>query len=63
MVRNGGHWNSQKTHCKRGHELTPDNCYENRAGRKCKTCARDRAAAQYAGLKSSDDKHPATPFE
>ncbi len=32
-----------KTHCKRGHERTP----ENLTGRSCKVCARARAAAHY----------------
>jgi hypothetical protein len=48
----GGHHNALKTHCLRGHPLTPDNVYANGQGRKCKTCARDRAAAQYAAKKA-----------
>lgn len=44
----GGHHNALKTHCKHGHALTADNVYTNGPGRKCKTCARGRAAARYA---------------
>lgn len=39
----------KKTHCKNGHELTPDNCYTNnvnskgRLWRNCVKCAKDRA--------------------
>lgn len=35
--------NSRKTHCKRGHELTAENCYEYPGKRVCKLCARERA--------------------
>jgi hypothetical protein len=31
--------NGQKTHCKRGHEFTPENTYVNAYGRKCRACA------------------------
>lgn len=48
----GGHHNTLKTHCVRNHALTPDNVYPGGRGRKCKTCARDRAAAQYAAKKA-----------
>jgi len=33
--------NARKTHCERGHELTPENTYmrkDSRGGRQCKTC-------------------------
>lgn len=30
--------NAQKTHCKRGHEFTPDNTYLKKTGRECKAC-------------------------
>lgn len=33
--RNG---NSAKTHCKHGHEFTPENTCRNGKGRKCRTC-------------------------
>lgn len=38
---------SQKTHCVRGHELTPENCYPvglESGERTCSICSRDRAA-------------------
>ena len=47
--------NAAKTHCKRGHEFTPENTYRyiqhGRSGesRACKTCMRERAAAKYRG--------------
>lgn len=32
--------NNRKTHCIRGHELTPENCYSKRSGvRQCRKCA------------------------
>lgn len=49
----GGHHNALKTHCSNGHEFTQDNIYPNGQGRKCKTCARDRSAAQYAAKKAA----------
>lgn len=34
--------NARKTHCKRGHEFTPDNTYRTgRGGRGCRTCKRE----------------------
>jgi hypothetical protein len=40
LVRHGTHWQARKTHCKNGHEFTPDNTYIRReGGRKCKRCA------------------------
>lgn len=35
--------NARKTHCKRGHPLTPENCYDYAGKRECKLCARERA--------------------
>lgn len=39
--------NAQKTHCKRGHEFTPENTYpqKNRSGngRACRTCEREKS--------------------
>lgn len=35
--------NARKTHCKRGHEFTPENTYVYKSGsRSCRTCMRDR---------------------
>jgi len=39
---------SEQTHCKRGHEFTPDNIYwKKNGGKNCKTCNRARAAQFY----------------
>lgn len=40
--------NARKTHCVRGHPLTPENCYEYPGRRVCKLCARERARKQYS---------------
>jgi hypothetical protein len=32
-----------RTHCKRGHEFTPENTYLAPTGRQCRTCGRERA--------------------
>lgn len=38
--------NARKTHCKRGHEFSPENTYRDPAGgRRCRQCARDGKAA------------------
>lgn len=45
-----GAWQAAKTHCKHGHEFTPDNIYwigPEKTMRACKTCAIDRANADY----------------
>lgn len=46
-MRRGYGWagqNARKTHCVKGHPLTPDNCYPSDKGyRVCITCARIRA--------------------
>lgn len=36
----GRHFNSMKTHCKHGHELTPENTYHSKKGRLCRVCRR-----------------------
>lgn len=42
MVAKGRHWSANYTHCKRGHELTPDNTMTTRyQRRRCRTCALD----------------------
>lgn len=43
--RRGSGWagkNSLKTHCKRGHEFTPENTISRPLGRECRQCAVDR---------------------
>jgi HNH endonuclease len=47
---NGIHQRS-KTHCKRGHEFTPENTGRQRHGRYCRTCNNDRNRAQYDAAK------------
>lgn len=41
-IRHGTNFNgnSRKTHCKHGHEFTPENTVPNGNGRKCRTCHR-----------------------
>ena len=43
---------ARQTHCKRGHEFTPENTYLRKRGHKterfCRTCARKRDADRYA---------------
>lgn len=42
-VRNGKHWQANKTTCNNGHDFTPENTYIRREGtRCCITCARAR---------------------
>ncbi|WP_044476437.1 NUMOD4 motif-containing HNH endonuclease [Rhodococcus aetherivorans] len=42
-VRHGRDHNASKTHCKHGHEFTPENTYERtEGGRTCRTCRRAR---------------------
>jgi hypothetical protein len=43
MIKKGRHLEQQKTHCKRGHEFTPENIYwtgTNKKRRECLTCKR-----------------------
>ena len=51
-VRNGKHHEARKTHCKRGHEFTPENIkpQSGRKGRKCRTCFNARARAKTLGM-------------
>ena len=37
-IRHGTHHNASKTHCKRGHEFTPENTGRQRTGRWCRQC-------------------------
>jgi hypothetical protein len=43
--KKGRNFQARKTHCKRGHEFTPDNILHNSEGRRCRACtiAFDRA--------------------
>ena len=40
------HYNSKKTHCKRGHPLSGENLGRSTTGRLCKTCERERQRRQ-----------------
>lgn len=44
--------NSRKTHCKHGHEFTPENTYLVRTGRECRTCKKALSDAYYRTLKA-----------
>lgn len=39
--------NAKKTHCKRGHEFSPDNSVYKSRGWQCKTCLRESALRRY----------------
>ncbi|WP_425456790.1 HNH endonuclease [Aeromicrobium piscarium] len=38
--------NARKTHCKRGHEYTPENTYQGNRGRECRECRANRIKAR-----------------
>jgi|SRR5947207_327185 len=42
--------NAKKTHCKHGHEFTPENTYEQHGGRGCKECKRIEARNRWRRL-------------
>jgi hypothetical protein len=50
-VRNGKHHNANKTHCKHGHEFTPENTYPQPSGRACRTCRRIESQRRKAKLR------------
>lgn len=61
VVRHGNHHGARKTHCKHGHEFTPDNTMEHvRGGRQCRTCNRERATAWYAAKHGAPRQGPKT---
>ena len=39
----GRHWQSQKTHCKHGHEFTPENTIDRDGRRQCRQCHNEEA--------------------
>jgi hypothetical protein len=47
-VRHGTHWAAKKTHCKHGHEFTPENTgvQAGGRGRRCRTCVRQNREAR-----------------
>lgn len=46
QVRHGRHPNASKTHCKWGHEFTPENTYTSAGFRQCRECAIRRSHQQ-----------------
>ena len=52
-IRNGRHAQSVKTHCKNGHEFTPENTRLHSTGRYCRACSRDAANAYYRRKKAA----------
>lgn len=56
IVRNGNHYGANQTHCKYGHEYTPENTYTRtgKSGRFCKRCTLRR---QSQTLNQSDPRH------
>jgi hypothetical protein len=47
-LRHGTHHNARKTHCKRGHEFTPENTRTTYGRRECLTCVRMHSRAACA---------------
>jgi hypothetical protein len=43
MVSKRRHWLHGATHCRKGHEMTPENSLQTKEGRRCRECARSRA--------------------
>lgn len=47
-IRNSSIARKARTHCKRGHEFTPENTGKQKWGRYCRVCHREKVAAQAA---------------
>lgn len=47
IIRHGRNHNASKTHCKRGHEFTPENTFTSDGGRHCRECHRIRCHERY----------------
>ena len=53
MVEKRRHFRHGQTHCKHGHEFTPENTYNGKNGqRQCKTCTKANAKASKAARKA-----------
>lgn len=50
QLRHGRHLHARKTHCKRGHEFTPENTIRCPRGRTCRTCVNEASNRRYRKL-------------
>jgi hypothetical protein len=48
--------NSNKTHCPKGHEYTPENTYVTKTWRECITCRKTLGRTRYERMKQSIEK-------
>jgi hypothetical protein len=55
-VRHGTHNNASKTHCKNGHEFTPENTIDNHGNRGCRECHRVASLAWWDRQRSKEIK-------
>lgn len=66
-VRNGIHHMAKKTHCKRGHEFTPENIrFEHRGNstvRRCIQCEKERSRRRQEKARAYRAEHPLPPRE
>ena len=54
VVRHGNHHAAKKTHCKYGHEFTPENTYKRKdGGRQCRECTIAASKARYRASKTT----------
>lgn len=53
-LQRGNNWQRDKTHCKHGHEFTPDNTVWRKGFRKCRECNRITCQRTYAEGKRSN---------
>ena len=57
IVQHGNHRGASKTHCKHGHEFTPENTMARGSGRQCRTCNNKRASAWYEAHRGDRERH------
>jgi hypothetical protein len=53
-------WQAEKTHCKHGHEFTPENTYHWGRRRNCKACSANRLRQYRERLKAAKNAEVAT---
>jgi hypothetical protein len=53
VVRHGNHRYANKTHCKNGHEFTPENTRIKPSGRECRACMKAYFKARYEASKKT----------